>query len=463
MANAIAEVRSILGTDDFGEFEREVLEKHIVAAEEEIISKIQEVLRNVEFMNLLRCFGQRVACRFIGWRTVKIRLSSGRRYEVVSPVFLRAKPKDRRRRRYRQNVTRHLGLEYLGFHSKCSPQLLHRSVQLAALCPSFETASIVLGDLGIKMDHRLLRYLCYRVVDMTMVNRCDNVVDESWQKPGLRLLICIDGGRLRHRQSRRGRKKKGAKRHGYSTDWMEPRLFTITCVDEKGKIRREIRPIYDGTVKDIDSAFELLSEYLERINIKDAASVTFCADGGPGIWERIDPLAKSLNSSKVHRVLDYTHAKQNLVDIADLIHQACGIWDYEYDQVMTQMKKLLWQGRIKDIESLICERLHRKRQKRKALKKLNAYFGDCEKFQYQKYESMGIPIGSGTVESAIRRVINLRIKAPGQFWLLENAEKMIFLRSQVLSGRWHSVLDKTLNRRRNEFHDSYLEHEQIAA
>ena len=76
---------------------------------------------------------------------------------------------------------------------------------------------------------------------------------------------------------------------------------------------------------------------------------------------------------------------------------------------------------------------------------------------------MGIPIGSGTIESAIRRVINLRIKAPGQFWLLENAEKMIFLRSQVLTGRWHSVLDKALRRRRNDFYDKYLKQNKMAA
>ncbi len=361
MTSPIDEIKSILGTDDFAEFERKIIEEHIIAAEEKIISKIQEVLRNAEFMKLLRCFGQRVVCRFIGWRRVQIRLSSGRRYGVQSPVFLRAKPKYRRRRRYRKDVTRHLGLEYLGFHCKCSPELLHRSVQMAALCPSFETASMVFGDLGIKMDHRLLRYVCYEVVDMTIQNRCDNVIDESWRQPGLRLLICIDGGRLRHRQARRGRKKKGAKRRGYSTDWMEPRLFSISCVDEKGKIDRKRPPVYDGTVENIDRVFELLSEYLERINVKDAASITFCADGGNGIWERINPLAKSLDSSTVHQVLDYTHAKQNLLPIVDLIHQGRGVWDYEYEQVVAQVKNLLWQGRIKDLELLICERLHRKR------------------------------------------------------------------------------------------------------
>ena len=460
---SIDEIRSILQADDFGEFERKIIEEHIITAEEKIISKIQEVLRNLAFMKLLRGVGQCVACRFIGWRKIKIRLSSGRRYEVQSPVFSRAKPKDRRRRRYRKDVIRHSGLEYLGFHCKCSPELLHRSVQLAALCPSFETASMVLDDSGIKMDQRLLRHVCYEVVDMTMVNRCDNVIDKSWEKPGLRLLVCIDGGRLRHRKTRRGRRKKGAKRCGYSTDWMEPRLFSISCVDEKGKIDRKRRPVYDGTVEDIDKVFELLSKYLERINVKEAASITFCADGGNGIWERIDPLAKSLDSSKVHRVLDYTHAKQNLIPIVDLLHQGRGIWDYEYEQVTTQVKEMLWQGRIKDIELLICERLYRKRQKRKALKKLHDYFGDHEKFQYRKYQSMGIPIGSGTIESAIRRVINLRIKAPGQFWLLENAEKMIFLRSQVLTARWHSVLDKALSRRRNDFYEKHLKYLNMAA
>jgi hypothetical protein len=29
---------------------------------------------------------------------------------------------------------------------------------------------------------------------------------------------------------------------------------------------------------------------------------------------------------------------------------------------------------------------------------------------------MKLPVGSGQVESAVRRVVNLRFKAPGSFW-----------------------------------------------
>ena len=47
---------------------------------------------------------------------------------------------------------------------------------------------------------------------------------------------------------------------------------------------------------------------------------------------------------------------------------------------------------------------------------------------------------SGHVESAIRRVINLRLKAPGTFWTRPMAECFLFLRAQLLSGRWDTLL-----------------------
>ena len=363
-------------------------------------------------------------------------------------MFLRAKPKDRRRKK-RCDVTRHPGLELLGFQHRSSPLLAYHSIQIAALCPSFDTATNVLRDLGIFMNHRLLQYLCYDVADQVLANRCDNVIDDFWKRSGLRLLVCIDGGRLRERKKRRGRKKKGAKRQGYSTDWTAPYLITITCIDEEGKHRRDVPPIYDGTVNDINKAFELLSDYLKRINTREAVDITFCADGGSGIWERFDMLADRLQQTPVNRVLDYPHAKQSLKDIIDLIHQGSGMFNYEYEQVTEQLKSLLWQGKIDDIETIIHQRLFRKRQKKAALKKLHHYFGDSAKFQYQRYRATKIPIGSGTAESAIRHVINLRLKSSGQFWKSKNTERMIFLRSQVISCRWHSVLNADLQREGN--------------
>ena len=60
--------------------------------------------------------------------------------------------------------------------------------------------------------------------------------------------------------------------------------------------------------------------------------------------------------------------------------------------------------------------------------------------QYEGFEQQGRPWGSGSVESAMRRVINLRLKAPGTFWTPAMAECFLFLRAQLFSGRWEVML-----------------------
>ncbi|PXF52828.1 MAG: hypothetical protein C4B57_10595 [Deltaproteobacteria bacterium] len=59
-----------------------------------------------------------------------------------------------------------------------------------------------------------------------------------------------------------------------------------------------------------------------------------------------------------------------------------------------------------------------------------------DRIRYKYYRRKKIPIGSGAVESAIRRMINLRMKAPGTFWKEDTAEIFLYLRSQLISGRW---------------------------
>ena len=54
---------------------------------------------------------------------------------------------------------------------------------------------------------------------------------------------------------------------------------------------------------------------------------------------------------------------------------------------------------------------------------------------YARLKANNWPIGSGAVESAIRRVINLRLKGPGIFWYRENAEAMLMLRAYYKAGR----------------------------
>jgi len=58
-------------------------------------------------------------------------------------------------------------------------------------------------------------------------------------------------------------------------------------------------------------------------------------------------------------------------------------------------------------------------------------------FEFIKNENL--PIGSGAMESSIRRVINMRLKGAATYWLKENAEGMLMLRSYFKSGRWNML------------------------
>ncbi len=61
-------------------------------------------------------------------------------------------------------------------------------------------------------------------------------------------------------------------------------------------------------------------------------------------------------------------------------------------------------------------------------------------FNYSYLREQKLPCGSGVVESAIRRIINLRFKAPSSFWIPKNVDKLIFLRGVFLAGRWNLLI-----------------------
>ncbi len=68
--------------------------------------------------------------------------------------------------------------------------------------------------------------------------------------------------------------------------------------------------------------------------------------------------------------------------------------------------------------------------------------GEAGRLKYPHFRSLGVPIGSGAIESSIRRVINLRLKGNGIFWRKENAEAMLQVRAQIITDRWDERLKK---------------------
>jgi hypothetical protein len=61
--------------------------------------------------------------------------------------------------------------------------------------------------------------------------------------------------------------------------------------------------------------------------------------------------------------------------------------------------------------------------------------------RYDWFRYRGRPLGSGAIESAMPRVINLRLKGNGIYWCEENAEAMLVLRAAALTGRWREAME----------------------
>jgi len=457
-------IHSVFGVNNFAQLEQDIYQKHQEMAEIEIIKKLQELLNSPAFLTVLKQWGAQCACRFIEIREITIRLKSGKPRKIQSPVFLRARPKGKLGRpiKRQKGALRHLGLELLGIIKRLSPALVEICISMAVLCPSFEVAANALRGFGIHMNDHLLQNITMRFARLAKANRVACSSGDEWQRGGLRILISVDGGRIRERCTKR--RKNGLKRQGYSTEWFEPRLLIITQFDQDGKKIRSISPILDGACGSMDAFFELLKSHLSSINLQEAEQIVLCADGGQGIWPRTEKLIKERSLDNAVQVLDYTHAKQNLNIVKKLISNTLKLSDKESRKLSKEMRDLLWSGNIDGITDLVKKRLAGKRKAPKAaLKKLSEYFGNHDKFQYQTCRDHGLPTGSGAIESAIRRVINLRIKGSGLFWKKEHAENIIFLRSLVLTGKLKQACQKTLSVVRNMFDDNIIEDLPLAA
>ena len=55
---------------------------------------------------------------------------------------------------------------------------------------------------------------------------------------------------------------------------------------------------------------------------------------------------------------------------------------------------------------------------------------------YKEYRQAGYPIGSGSVESACKLVVQTRLKQAGMRWRRASAQAVLALRSMLLSDDW---------------------------
>lgn len=429
---------------DFEGIERGLSEVMNEVSGQILKSVVNEFLGSDEVLKKLKLTGGRRGMRFKEYKKVRVRVYNGQTIEVTTPFFIKADRKRGRKKRGPNGRGSHLGLELLGFIGHCSMRFTGFVVKLAVLCPSFCVAKEVLSDQEIEIDVKTIRRLCERLGEIGIEMRGQVSLEGNEDLKGHTLVIGIDGGRIRERKAKRGKKRGGQKRQGYTTDWKEPKLFTIYLLNDEGEVVKNFKPIHDATMGNHDDVFALLKRYPDGLQVSELSRVVFCGDGIPWIWSGVQELKKEFGWDNVDEVIDYTHAKQNINKIIDLISNK----NNNKYKITDKWHNLLWKGDIDGLYEEICKMI-KGRNKGKAIKKWENYFKrNKERMQYEKFKGQHIPCGSGCVESAIRRVINLRLKSAGTFWLRHMAGFFLFLRSQLLSGRWNIFIRNVVHRHR---------------
>jgi hypothetical protein len=384
-----------------------------------------------------------------GLRTTSVLLLGGTRIIIETP-YLR---EDRRRRRGRRRGTRgaygagcYPVLEALGIAERVSPatrgEIALHVVQAASYCE----AAQMLARRGLSCDVSSLVRISTataeastRLRDAALAVALRLPVPADGPLAGKRVRVSLDGGRVRTRRRHCGRKTtKG--RHGFSTPWREPRVLVIDILDEHGQPDRLRLPLYDVLIGDAEAIWALLIGYLRLLGAAYAAVVEFIADGAEWIWHRVERLRTmaEIPAAKLVEVLDFYHASQYLSETI----VTCRTMPKAQRQALYKHLRHALRHQADGVE-VVQEALrtlattHRSKAIPRALGYVEAH---AHRMRYVTLEARKLSIGSGQVESAVRRVINLRFKAPGSFWRETTVSGLMHLRAAFKAGRWDEII-----------------------
>lgn len=342
-------------------------------------------------------------------------------------------------------------LAVLGIHHGKTAALVDLAARQSAMLPSFEHAHRELQSRGVNLPLKELYAIASHLGAQVLTRRKRDLLDyraglvpAGEELKGKRVACCIDAGKARLRRVTRRQKGKGKakkQKRRYKADWRDAKLLCIYEIDHKGERVRKSRPWVDGTFCGPDEAMELLAYHLHRLGAAQAEVVVFLADGAPWVWERVEWVTQrvGLDAGRWEWVLDFWHAAQHVS--AALAHVP--VEAKERRRLYRKLRKWMLNGKAWEMTREL-RGLGQAHGVSAAMEGDLAYLEKHEdncRMDYARHRRLGLPMGSGAVESAIRRVINLRVKGPGLLWYEQNAEGMILMRAAALTGRWQELVD----------------------
>ncbi len=310
-----------------------------------------------------------------------------------------------------------------------SPQTIQQAVRLAVEIPSHRRAADAFNELtGVGISKSSLQRLCEEAGKLLVVKQAVEaraMVEVPKHDEGLRREVVTPDSEVMSVSS------DGVMVRLRDEGWKEVKIASISAVEQTEAGTTLTQHSYRAGLWEASLYGQHLWAEACRRGLEKAKTVVCVSDGALWIWN----LMFMCFAYRIE-ILDWWHAVQRLWTIAhaSLAPDAAKAWVAAQQQCLahTHLRHVFHQVRL-----LYPKGSPLPTEVRQALAYL---FANRHRMRYRHFRQAGYPIGSGTVESACKVVVQQRMKQAGMRWSRNGAQAMLALRCALLShDRWHQA------------------------
>jgi hypothetical protein len=221
--------------------------------------------------------------------------------------------------------------------------------------------------------------------------------------------------------------------------WKEVKVVTILAVeveveqerDEEKQVHLTHHSYRAGLWDAKEFAKQQWAEACQR-GLEKAKTLVSVNDGALWIW-----LIIAMCYAPCIEIIDWWHAVEKVWAAANSL---LGQGEPQTQAWVRQAKSFLWTGQLRAFIHAVRQVCPRGPTTPEPVGSLISYiYHNRRRMDYEHYHQAGYPVGSGTVESACKVVVQERMKQAGMRWSRDGAQAMLALRSALLSEHWDAV------------------------
>jgi hypothetical protein len=227
--------------------------------------------------------------------------------------------------------------------------------------------------------------------------------------------------------------------------WAEVKVVAIGAVERRMRKGEEqivtTQITYFARMAPAATFADQASAELRRRGIERAKDVCAIQDGAEWIQGFVQG-----HRHDALRILDFAHAASYVYEIADKVREGGGHLPAKWVDGVLHRLKHEGPARVLRHVSRLARRSPQIQEQVTYLQKRR------ELMDYPTYQQQGWPIGSGSVESSHKLVVQARLKGPGMHWRPEHINPMLALRLALLNERWSESWQEQHRLRQHQRH-----------